>query len=243
MNYKTIYKRAARGGGWSKKELDLTTRWGDFYEVAKKKLRGDEVALDIGTAEGNNFLRLASCFKEGIGIDIEPVMIKLAQNNKNRYGIKNAVFKYMDAKKLKFPANNFDVITIKHSPIYFKEACRVLKPGGLLITQQVHETDKLNLKRAFGRGQDYKERPGSLLRRYKGQAERAGFKQIKSKISNIPYYFFSKKELIKFLNKVPTIPHFGSKKDYLILGKFIQKNKTPQGIKSNTSRFLLEMKK
>ena len=112
-----------------------------------------------------------------------------------------------------------------------------------MITQQVHETDKLNLKRAFGRGQDYKERPGSLLRRYKGQAERAGFKQIKSKISNIPYYFFSKKELIKFLNKVPTIPHFGSKKDYLILGKFIQKNKTPQGIKSNTSRFLLEMKK
>jgi ubiquinone/menaquinone biosynthesis C-methylase UbiE len=243
MGYRTIYKKAAEGGGWSKKGLDLTTRWGDFYEVVKKRLKGNEVVLDIGTAEGNNFLRLASCFKEGIGIDVEPAMIKLAQGNKRRYGIKNVIFKCMDAKKLKFPADSFDVITVKHSPLFFKEVYQVLKPGGWLITQQVHETDKINLKQAFGRGQNYKEKPGSLLKRYKEQARQAGFKQIKSKISNIPYYFISREELIRFLDKAPTIPNFGSKKDYLILEKFIQKNSTSKGIKSNTSRFLLEMKK
>ncbi|MDD5071833.1 MAG: methyltransferase domain-containing protein, partial [Patescibacteria group bacterium] len=234
---------AAERGGWSKKGLDLTPRGGDFYEVVKKKLKGDEVALDIGTAEGNNFLRLAPCFKKGIGIDIEPEMINLAQKNKKRYGAKNVIFKCMDAKKLKFPADSFDIITVKHSPLFFKEACRVLKPGGLLITQQVHETDKLNLKQAFGRGQGYKEKPGSLLKRYKKQARQAGFKQIKSEISNIPHYFIYKRELIRFLDKAPTIPDFGGKKDYFILEKFIQKNKTPRGIKSNTSRFLLEVKK
>jgi len=101
----------------------------------------------------------------------------------------------------------------------------------------------INLKKAFGRGQDYGKKVGTLLERYKKQAEQAGFKNIKVKVSDIFYYFKSKKKLLDFLNKAPTILGFGKTNDYDILERFIKNNRATEGIKSNTSRFFLEMSK
>jgi len=244
INYKKVYEKAARSGGWSKKQLDKTTKWGDFYELVKTKLQGTEVVLDIGTAEGNRFLALAKQIKKGVGIDLEPAMIRLANKNKQAAGVLNIVFKRMDAEHLDFHSETFDVITVKHSPINFKDAFRVLRPGGRLFTQQVAENDKWNLKKAFGRGQDYDRMPGTLLKLYKAQASKAGFQKIKSKTSSIPHYFKSKQKLLDFFEKAPTIPEFGKhSKDDEVLEKFITKNRSQQGIKSNTARFFLEMSK
>lgn len=40
---------------------------GDFYELVKTKLQGNEVVLDIGTAEGNRFMGLSKYIKKGLG--------------------------------------------------------------------------------------------------------------------------------------------------------------------------------
>ncbi len=240
----SIYKKAAKQGGWSHpNKLDNTTKWGDFYEYVKKKVNKNDIVIDIGTAEGNNLLRLAPKIKKAIGIDVEPDMIRLAKQNKKLQKITNVIFRQMDANHLDFPDEYFDLAIIKHSPINFLEVYRILKKDGRCITQQVHETDKQNLKHAFGRGQGYNKKSSALLKKYKQQARNAGFIHIKSKISNIPYYFKSESHLRKFLNKTPTIHDFGKKNDEDTLKRFILQHKNARGIKSNTSRFLLEMVK
>lgn len=241
IRYYKIYKKAAKQGGWSSGKLNAETKWGDIYQNITRKLTGSESVLDIGTAEGKRFLRLASKIKFGVGIDSESEMIKLA--DKNAKGFHNMSFKVMSARKLKFPAKTFDIVIARHAPIDFKEALRVLKPGGILISQQVHENDKLNLKKMFHRGQNFNITPGTLLKKYLIEAKQAGFKIIKKLISNRPYYFKSRSELYNYLTKSPTIPQFGKKDDNNILKKFILKNKTTRGIKSNSSRFLIELKK
>jgi len=188
-------------------------------------------------------MRLASKIKKGVGIDLEPSMITLANKNKKNRDIKNITFKIMDSDKLNFPANSFDVVTVKHSPINFKKIYHILKPGGILITQQVHETDKYNLKQAFKRGQNFNVKAGKLLKQYKQQAKQAGFNNIKTDISNMPYYFVSKNKLQEYLISSPVVPDYGRKNDKIIFENFSNKNKTNKGIRSNTSRFFMEMKK
>ena len=184
---------------------------------------------------------LENKIKAGVGIDVEPAMINLAKRKSKN--LKRIEFRVMNANRLRFPKGMFDVIIARHSPLSFKEAHKILAQRGTLITQQVYETDKLNLKKAFKRGQGYQIKAGNLLRKYIAQAKRAGFKIVRTSISNRPYFFRNEAALVDHLKSTPVIPNFGTKKDYEILMNFIKKNKTAKGIKSNTSRFLLELSK
>jgi len=116
---------------------------------------------------------------------------------------------------------------------------------GLILTNQTFFNQPyLALFLSLGSCPNYGvQSTGSLLRQYKKQAHQAGFRGIKVRTSNIPHYFGSKKKLVDFLKKAPTIPEFGEANDYGILKKFIKENQTRKGIGSNTSRFLLEMLK
>lgn len=241
INYKKIYKEASKRGGWSSKTPERLTKWGDIYVNFSKKLKGTESVLDIGTGEGNRFLNIAKKVRLGIGIDTEPGMIALAKKNSRK--LKNIKFKLMDAKHLKFKPETFDLITCRQAPFSPDEACRVLKPKGLFVTQQLYETDKSNLQKTFKRGQTYGERPGTLLKLYITESKLAGFRVLKREVSDLPFYFKDRIRLVGYLKRYPTIPNFGSKKDYKVLEKFIKQNKTKKGIKSNSARFLLVLEK
>lgn len=241
IDYSKIYKDAAKRGGWSGGKPDASTKWGDIYRNLAERLTTNETVLDIGTAEGKRFLSLAPRIKKGIGIDIEPEMIGLARRNGKPF--KNMDFRVMNAHKLRFPQNVFDVILARHAPINLKEAAKVLKSGGVIITQQVHELDKLNIKRFFRRGQGFGIKAGTLMKRYISEAKNNNLKITKKLVSNQPYYFKDQTELVKYLKRTPTIPDFGSKQDFIKLKVFVKQNKTTKGIRTNTARFLLELSK
>jgi ubiquinone/menaquinone biosynthesis C-methylase UbiE len=90
-----------------------------------------------------------------VGIDISSGMMERAYSNLRKANELNVRFYQMSSDNLQFPDGFFDVISSCHAPFYVTEVAKVLKNGGTFLTQQVSEADKLNLKRAFGRGHPF----------------------------------------------------------------------------------------
>ncbi len=100
--------------------------------------------LDVGTRSGEFILKLKAGLKdysEIIGIDFDEKTIKAT---KEKYESDNIHFLHMDAGRMEFETNSFDIVcisnTLHHLPDVEKilnEMKRVLKPGGLFIVNEM----------------------------------------------------------------------------------------------------------
>ena len=119
----------------------------DEYElkILRKisSIKNIDKALEIGCGNGNGTKLIKKYFKpkDIIAIDLDEQMIKIAQKrNKDT----NVSYKIMDATKLSFPDNHFDVIfdfgIIHHISNWkdcIQELKRVLKPNGEIILEDL----------------------------------------------------------------------------------------------------------
>lgn len=121
-----------------------------FYSVVRKsqnffkdwllKSCKNKKVLDYGCGNGANVLFLAKNGAEAIGIDISDESIENCKKNAIGEGLdKNATFFVMDAEKMEFDDDYFDVIicagVLHHLDIRkaYVELARVLKPEGKII--------------------------------------------------------------------------------------------------------------
>jgi SAM-dependent methyltransferase len=56
----------------------------------------------------------------------------------------------MDAEQLALPDAGFDLVLNRHAPVYAAQIVRVLRPGGIFITQQVGGRNTQSIFTAFG---------------------------------------------------------------------------------------------
>lgn len=110
--------------------------------------------LDCGCTIGHNTTPWAQTFPEATvhGIDVSAATLTYAHARAEGLGIP-AHFTQMDATKLDFPDNSFDVVfssmflhelSLKDIAAYFKEAHRVLRPGGLFLTMELPPNKELD---------------------------------------------------------------------------------------------------
>jgi hypothetical protein len=166
-------------------------------------------------------------------------MSKTAAENLDKRSIHNVNLILCDSEKMPIAGAHIDVIIDRHAPFNAREVSRILKLGGIFITQQVSEGDKRNFKEVFQRGQLYGEKVGTLKKRYLVELQEASIRIIKEQTVNTTEYYESMDDVIFLLANTPIIPNFDLKKEQDKLEKIERKFKTDKGMRANSERFLI----
>ncbi|MBM7361650.1 class I SAM-dependent methyltransferase [Priestia taiwanensis] len=246
VEYEKFYDQVGKVNGWNFSNVRVQSegvKW-NFYEEVTKRCTHSDILLDVGTGGGENVLNIASSCLFLVGVDLSHGMIKKAQSNLEESEIQNVRFTHMSSDCLQFPNGFFDVVSCNHAPFVATEIAKVLKNGGIFLTQQVSEADKLNIKEAFGRGQSFGEEDGTLREAYMQELKEAGFSEVKSFEYDAIDYYERQEDILFLLTHAPIIPNFGQEeRDSEIVQHFIETNQTAKGIRTNSKRFLIIAKK
>ncbi len=218
----------------------------ELFKYIKKYSNRESSVLDIGCGSGELDVELAPYFKEIIGIDLFEEYIKSSKKLADNTGMKNVSFQVADGKNLPFNNEYFDIIISSRGPLsesidFIKEGYRVLKKDGLLLEETIGENDKIELKKIFGRGQNYPARE-TKLESVNNQLIQSSMELIDSK-----YYIFfqvypSLIDVINLLERAPIIPDFDKNKDKIFI-ELIEKELDRNGIKLSSHRLLWTAKK
>jgi len=185
----------------------------NFPAILKKYSNKNFKVLDLGCGSGELTIEMAPYFKEIIGIDFCKEYIDSA----NKIKVPNVKFIIADASKLPFKDESFDMIYSSRGPLSSQEkilieSLRVLKKKGLLIEETIGEKDKLELKKIFGRGQNYPIKKAKL-KSIKEMLSKNGVNLLISKYYSYKKMYPTIEDVIELLNHAPIIPEFNEKKD------------------------------
>lgn len=107
----------------------------DYRETILRYLTPEMRILDIDTGGGEFLLSLNHPYGNTAATEGYPPNVELCRQTLLPLGID---FRPGDGKeKLPFEDGSFDMVINRHGDFHAEDICRILKPGGLFITQQV----------------------------------------------------------------------------------------------------------
>lgn len=220
---------------------------GEPEKIFKNKLlelAGDnKIALDVGCGDCKFAFEIADSFREIVGIDTSKELLNIAKMKKKTLKVTNVSFSLQDAEETTFKDESFDIIYCRRGPSFFKEYYRLLKKGGYYLEIGIGEKDVIELKKVFGRGQDFGKWDKSRLSENITELKRPGFEIIFAEEFNYSEYYPSYKDMEVFLQGVPIFEDFDTEKDRKYLESYCKEFQTKKGIVLRRHRIVFVARK
>ena len=186
--------------GWDFSHIDGRHRedtdfpW-DYRKVIGEYLRPDQKLLDIDTGGGEFLLSLGHPHENTAATENYPPNVQLCKETLLPLGI---CFRTADAKeKLPFDDGSFDVVINRHGDKNPAEIYRVLKPGGVFISQQVGAENDRELVQLLC-GDIPSPFPEQYLQKAAEQFRNTGFSILRQEECFRPISFFDVGALVWF---------------------------------------------
>ncbi len=224
----------------------------NYAEVVRRFLQPESRVLDIGTGGGEKFLLLAGHADLAVGSDPDRAMIRTARENRPPELEGKVLFAVGRAQELPFVGGSFDVVLNRHAPVFVDEIVRVLRPGGLFITQQVGGRNTQSIFTAFGWDsndevwREYWRREGLPPQDVAGLSWRfreAGCAVVARGVYDVGYSFLDLESLVFWLKSAPLPEEFDPGRHSHGVNRLLGGSRAPRGIATNEHRELLIVRK
>ena len=167
----------------------------DYFQVINKYRRDTHKLLDIDTGGGEFLLTLKHPYHLTYATEGYPPNVELCRKTLSILGIK--LYEMTNYASMPFSDKQFDIIVDRHGNYNAKEVFRILKPGGMFITQQVGENNDRefvtqllpNARKSF---------EGHNLANCVDELKKAGFSIVESGEAYRPVRFYDTGALVWF---------------------------------------------
>lgn len=215
----------------------------DYRDIIKKYLSPDMKLLDIDTGGGEFLLSLGHPHHNLAATESYPPNVELCKEVLLPLGID---FKEADGcdESYPFEERTFDMVINRHGEFNAKEIWRILKPGGMFITQQVGAENDRELVELLLKEAPPLPFPRQYLEIIKREFEGIGFTTIEAQEACGPIRFYDVGALVWFARVIPwEFPEFNVQDCAEKLYKAQEILEKRGVIQGRTHRFLLCVRK
>ena len=167
----------------------------NYTDVINRYRHDTDKLLDIDTGGGEFLLSLGHPYENTSATEGYPPNVELCRKKFGKLGID--FHEAAEYSNLPFTDNSFDIVINRHGSYAADEICRILRPGGEFITQQVGEDNDRELVEMLLPGTE-KKFNGHNLSNCISSFKKAGFRVLESAEAFRPISFSDTGALIWF---------------------------------------------
>ncbi|WP_312162101.1 class I SAM-dependent methyltransferase [Phenylobacterium sp.] len=210
-----------------------------YRDLARSAVPQAHDILDVATGGGEVFASLAPFPRGATAVEGYVPNLAVARRRLAPLGVK--VFQANPRSGMPFVDRAFDLVLNRHGGFRAAEMHRILKPGGVFLTQQVGGDNLADLTAAFGARLPY---PGNTLARALEDFTTLGCEIEQSEEWRGPVTFLDVGALVYFLKAVPwVIADFDVERCRDILVSLHDQLQAGRSLQFTYSRFLIQAKR